>query len=108
MARPGTKRIAIPTEDEAFFADHPDRMLRIRLPRQREFDSEFRSLGPHQEHRRRVIVARAFGPLARLYGVKLMPIPFLLFADETVEDRDDILRSIFDGIMQQARQEHGL
>jgi hypothetical protein len=34
-----------------------------------------------------------------------MPIPFLLFADETVEDRDDILGPIFHEIMRQAREQ---
>lgn len=114
---------AIETGDEAFFSDHPDRKYRIRLPRdEREYQNEFRSLGPHQVERRRIIVARVppnmvrftadiggVGPMFRpLRELKLMPIPFLAFADETIEDRDDVLGPIFKGIMENAGAEMGL
>ena len=105
--------------DEEFFATHPDRRCRIRLPaKQLEIDKqravryldecelEFRSLGPHSQNRRRIIVWRVpegnpwYDPAKR----KLLKIPFLLFADETVEDRDDVLMPILHGIMEQARK----
>lgn len=106
--------------DEQFFTAFPDRRCRIRPPvkqmnidKQRavryldECELEFRSLGAHNKDRRRIIVWRVpegnpyYDPLKR----KLLKVPFLLFADETVEDTDEILMSILHGIMEQAR--HG-
>lgn len=98
----------IETGDEAFFSDHPDRKYRIRLPRdEREYQNEFHRLGSHAVERRRIIVARV-PPSMAMFGVKLMPIPFLAFADETIEDRDDVLGPIFKGIMENAGAEMGL
>ena len=105
--------------DEEFFAQHPDRQARIREPhgpravrdKQRsvrylsECELEFRSLGPHNTSRRRLLLWRVpadnphFDPLKP----KILKIPFLLFADETVEDRDDILLPIIHEIMMEAR-----
>lgn len=104
--------------DEEFFATHRDRQSRIRKPdlvlgkdNQRavryldECELEFRSLGPHNKERRRIIVWRVpednphYDPLRQ----KLLKIPFLLFADETVEDRDDVILPILHKIMLQAR-----
>lgn len=99
---------SIESEDEAFFTDHPDRRYRIRRPRDEgEYQTEFQSLGPHQLDRRRIIVARV-PPALRYFGVKLMPIPFLAFADETIENRDDVLAPIFKGIMENAGAGMGL
>lgn len=97
------RSVGLAVDDAAFFADHRDRMFRIRQPLAGEFESEFRSLGDHDASRRRVIVARAFGPLAKLHGVKFMPAGMLLFADETVEDRDDVLMPIYNEIMHMQR-----
>jgi hypothetical protein len=95
-------------KDDAWFADHQDRSYRIRVPERHprrvtetEYEHEFRSLGSHNKDRRRIIVCRNPSHL----GPRLMPIPFLLFADETVEDRDDILGPIFHEIMRQAREQ---
>ena len=88
--------------DEAFFAEHKDRTYRIRVPEPGEFADEFRSLGPHEKDRRRVIVKRVEWSKARMFGVKLMPIPMLAFADETIEDDDATLSPVFDGIMKEA------
>ncbi len=100
--------------DQQFFTDHPSRRARIRLPgrephidKQRsvrylsESELQFRSLGPHDPSRRRIIVWRtpAGHPTAPNH---LLKIPFLAFADETIEDRDDVLLPIVDGIMRQA------
>ena len=98
----------IATADEAFFADHSDRNFRIRLPVGSEHVNEFRSLGPHEEGRRRVIVSRVPFGIASMSGVKLMPIPFLAFADEEIADRDDVLGPIFRGIMEQAGADMGV
>lgn len=100
---------AVENADEAFFKDHPDRKYRIRRPRNvREYQAEFQSLGPHAPERRRIIVARVPFWLAVQFNTMLMPIPFLAFADETIEDRDDILAPIFKGIMENAGAGMGL
>ena len=98
----------VQSEDEAFFADHQDRMFRIRLPHGLEYLAEFRSLGPHDESRRRIIVSRVPQPQAKMFGVELMPIPFLAFADEEIADRDDILGPIFRDIMKNAGADMGM
>jgi hypothetical protein len=96
--------------DEAWFAEHPDRKIRIRLPGKgrapdkTESEEEFRSLGSHPRSRRRIIVATISPQLARP-GMKFMKIPFILFADETVEDRDDVLLLILDEIMRDAARD---
>ncbi len=101
--------------DAQFFTDHPDRRARIRLPggpapyrdRQRavhflpESEAEFRALGPHNKSRRRILVWRAPADHPT-HPNHLFKIPFLLFADETIEDRDDVLLPIIHGIMKQA------
>ena len=90
-------------DDRVFFSSHKDRRLRIRLPKGDEYLQEFRGLGDHREDRRRVIVSRIPVNQMRRYNIDFMRIPFLLFADETVEDRDDILAPILHEIMEAAR-----
>jgi len=109
--------------DAAFFADHPDRQARIRLPgrgpainRQRavriqdECAGEFWSLGAHDKNRRRIIVYRVskdnprFDPKAP----QLLKIPFLAFADEEIADRDDVLLPIIHEIMLEGAKKHGV
>lgn len=104
-------RTAVPvvdSSDESFFADHPDRRYRMRLPVGSEYEAEFRSLGGHDRERRRIIVSRVPDGLAAMTGVRLMPIPFLAFADEEIADRDDVLGPIFRGIMEQAGADMGM
>jgi hypothetical protein len=92
-------------EDECFFADFPDRKIRIRRPfHDKEFEREFRTLGLHSFARRRVIVARVAPHVAAIHKRELIAIPFLAFADEEIADRDDILLPILDDIMQTARR----
>jgi hypothetical protein len=102
-------------QDAQFFAQHPDRRAHIRTPDgprpvtdvQRavrylsECELEFRSLGPHDKSRRRIIAwwTEASHPTHPLTIIK---VPFLAFADETIEDRDDVLLPILDGIMRDA------
>ncbi len=107
-------------EDVRFFFQHPDRRAHIRAPKmaqevaidqQRaasyvgEMEREFRTLGPHKRERRRVILWRIpednphYDP--RKPGI--LKIPFLAFADETIEDRDDILLPLLQEIMMSAK-----
>jgi hypothetical protein len=107
-------------QDAQFFADHPDRRARIRLPTKEfaknhqravglvdEMEAEFRTLGDHNRDRRRVLVWRVpegnpfYDPARR----PLLKIPFLLFADETVEDQDAVLLPILHEIMVNASKE---
>lgn len=100
-------KILLPNADEAFFAAHRDRFFRIRKPaNDREFELEFQSLGPHERHRRRVIVVRV--QPRGMQGRPLLPIPFLLFADETVADNDATLRPIVDELMRDAAEDYGI
>jgi hypothetical protein len=103
-------------QDAQFFQLYPDRKARIRLPvksmpykdQQRavrylaESELEFRSLGPHDVSRRRILIWRC-PPDHPSHPNHLLKIPFLAFQDETIEDRDDILLPIIDGIMREAR-----
>jgi hypothetical protein len=112
----------IDEEDARFFLQHPDRQTHIREPikaqevtidAQRaamyvdEAEQEFRSLGGHQKSRRRILLYRIppDNPFYDPQRPALMKIPFLLFADETVEDRDDILLPILHAIMENAREQ---
>lgn len=100
-------KILLPNSDEAFFAEHRDRYFRIRKPvHAREYENEFRSLGDHEHHRRRVIVVRGAPPGVR--GQPLLPIPFLLFGDETIVDDDATLRPIVDELMRDAAECYGM
>ncbi len=104
---------AVIDEDAKFFMRHPDRQARIRLPRREphrdqqravryldEMELQYRSLGPHDARRRRVIAYRlpADHPT---HANHIMKIPFLAFADETIEDRDDVLLPLVQSIMVQ-------
>lgn len=93
--------------DEQFFQQYKDRQTRIRLPdgprpvrdKQRavrylsECELEFRSLGPHNKSRRRIIAFRTSSNHA-MHPNAILKIPFLAFSDETIEDRDDVLLPI--------------
>lgn len=100
--------------DEQFFAQFPDRQARIRAPlhhieinRQRaailggECEAEFSRLGPHKKERRRIILYRVprDNPYYDPEKPQILKIPMLLFADETVEDRDDVLLPIIHDLM---------
>lgn len=101
--------------DAQFFTDHPDRQVRIRLPggpapardQQRavrylaESEIQFRSLGPHDKSRRRIIAYKT--PRNHpTHPNAIIKVPFLLFADESISDDDATLLPILDGIMKQA------
>lgn len=82
--------------DEVWFRRFPKRLTRIRETKPNEFEEEFKSLGPHLKSRRRILVARV--PDGRRKGM-LMPISFLLFSDENIENEDSILLPILRDIM---------
>ena len=94
--------------DRVFFKEHTDRKLRIREPIGVEYQREFRGFGMHEENRRRVIVSRVAPSMAKRHNIDFMRIPFLLFADETVEDTDEVLRPILDQIMREAAEGYGM
>jgi hypothetical protein len=109
-------------EDIQFFTDHRDRYARIRKPKmvltrspQRamyyrpEYEGEFWSLGEHNKDRRRILVWRApeSHPDYDPKSVKILRIPFLLFADETIEDTDAVLLPIIHQIMTEKAKQFG-
>jgi hypothetical protein len=102
--------------DAQFFQDHPNRTVRIRLPgKQLHRDSQravrylgeeelpFRSLGPHDPKRRRIIAYRTPADHPT-HPNTIIKIPFLAFADETIENSDATLLPILAEIMVQAAQ----
>ena len=95
-------------QDAAFFAQHADRQAHIRCPVTKESSGEFWKLGTHDPDRRRILLWRvpAENPYFNPDKQQLLKIPFLAFADETIEDRDDILLPIIAEIMMNvAKQE---
>ena len=109
MSRPGVEvslpKAWIDKQDVGFFFDHPDRQARIRSPFGDEMKGEFWSLGEHQKDRRRVLLWRV--PQDNPYyrnDRSFLKIPFLLFADETVEDNDAILLPILHEMMNNAKE----
>lgn len=96
--------------DITFFQQHKDRQARIRFPEPyNEMHREFNSLGDHPAHRRRVLVWRV--PEGNRWFDKLkqplLKIPFLAFADETIEDTDEIVLPIIHQIMVEAQASGG-
>jgi len=109
--------------DAQFFAAHPDRHARIRLPGrvlakspQRavyyrdECEGEFWSLGEHDKTRRRILVWRVpkDSPYYAAQKQPLLPIPFLAYADETIEDTDEVLLPLIHEIMLDAAKKQGV
>jgi hypothetical protein len=88
--------------DETYFRRYPDRRYHIRNAYKGECEFEFRSIGGHDLKRRRVILTRVDAFQQPIADNKIMKIPFLAFADETIEDTDDILFPIVRDIMAEA------
>lgn len=101
-------------QDAQFFAQHPDRQARIRLPSKEPFrdqqrtvryldecEIEFRHLGGHDPRRRRIIAYKlpANHPS---HPSHIMKLPMLAFADESIRDDDETLLPIVHSIMLQA------
>lgn len=110
-------------EDAQFFSQHPDRYAHIRLPRMilaklpsrqvkyvEESAGEFWSLGEHPKDRRRILLWRVpeNHPAYDSKEVKILRIPAILFADETVEDTDAVLLPWIHQIMTDAAKKQGV
>ena len=108
--------------DEQFFQLFPDRNYHIRKPvkeiiidKQRaahfgdECEAEFRALGPHNKDRRRLLLYRVprDNPHYNPEKPPILKVPFLMFADESIEDADEVLGPILHGIMEDARARYG-
>lgn len=91
-------------DDVIWFTQRAKRQARIRIPAPGEFEQAWEALGFHWPNRRRVLVWRIpkDNPGHRLIPDGLMRIPFLAFADETIEDSDSVLLPILDTIMKDA------
>ena len=89
--------------DLHWFEQHPDRSAHIRNAVGRESIGEFWQLGPHDASRRRFLLWRVPDghPMKRQYP--FLKIPFLAFADETIEDDDKTLLPLIDQIMKDAK-----
>lgn len=91
-------------QDTQFFQQHPTRRAHIRNALGAECEAEFRTLGDHARDRRRILLWRVpegnpfYDPVNR----PLLKVPFLAFADETIEDEDAVLLPILDEIMRNA------
>lgn len=85
--------------DGTYFRRYPDRFYHIRNAYENECRGEFFSLGDHDKNRRRIILCRADAEQKPLPDNKVMKIPFLAFADESIEDADDVLFPIVRDIM---------
>ena len=88
--------------DGTYFKRYPARRYHIRNAYKHECRGEFFSLGPHDENRRRIILTRVDALQEPLPNNQVMKIPFLAFADETIEDDDGILFPIVRDIMADA------
>lgn len=98
--------VAFDNSDKAFFQKNPDRETHIRLPHRDECYGEFWSLGDHNRARRRILLWKVpeGNPFVDPAANPILKIPFLAFSDETIEDRDDILKPILHTIMLEARR----
>lgn len=96
--------VAFDNSDKRFFDTHADRQAHIRLPYQGEEHGAFWSLGDHNRARRRILLWRVPRDNPHYDRLKepILKIPFLAFADETLEDTDDILLPIIQQIMEEA------
>lgn len=92
--------------DETYFRRYPARKYHIRNAHKNENLLEFRSLGPHAENRRRIILTRVDALQEPIPDNKVLKIPFLAFADESIEDDDDILFPIVRDILTDALKDH--
>lgn len=88
--------------DGTFFKRFPDRSYHIRNAYKGECHGEFWTLGSHEESRRRIILTRVNAMQEPLPDNKVLKIPFLAFADESIEDSDDVLYPIVRDIMADA------
>lgn len=81
---------------------HRDQQRAVRYLDEEELP--FRSLGPHDPKRRRIIAFK-LPPDHPTNPNHILKVPFIAFADETVEDRDDVLLPLLQRIMIDAAQQ---
>lgn len=86
-------------QDERYFKDHPDRKSHIRKAHDNECLTEFESLGDHEKYRRKIVLIRVDFYGRFLPDRQVLKIPVIAYADETIEDRDDILIPMVEEIM---------
>lgn len=89
--------------DMLFFQYHRDRKVHIRQSYDGECEDQFRTLGFHKRGRRRILLLRADFEGKPFPDYKMMKIPFIAFADETIEDTDAVLLPIIRDIMYDAK-----
>ena len=91
-------------DDPIYFKQRPKRQTRIRTPTSGEFSHAWTMLGMHDHSRRRVLVwvVPKDNPGRSQIPDGLMRIPFLLNADESVEDDDRVLLPILADLMKAA------
>lgn len=91
--------------DASFFKDHPDRRSHIRNAYDGESHGEFWTLGPHEKNRRRILLWRVpeNNPHYDPKKQPILKIPFLAYADETIEDDDLVLLPLIHQIMVDAK-----
>ena len=101
--------VAFDNSDKRFFKDHPERQTHIRLPHGGEASGEFWSMGDHPLTRRRILLWKVpkDNPVYDQVKEPILKIPFLAFADETIEDTDEVLIPIIHTIMTEALNSGG-
>lgn len=101
-----TPEILLPGPDEQFFKQHKKRQCRLRDPLPGDDLRQFEVLGDHDVSRRKILVWRVpeNNPYRQL--TKFLKIPFLQFADESIEDDDKHLLPLLKEIMENAAKDH--
>lgn len=102
MSNPKALAMLWQRADGVFFKEHPDRLFHIRKAYEDEEKGAFWSLGSHERNRRFILLCRADHEMKQLPDNRVMKIPFLVFADESIEDTDDVLFPIVRDIMLEA------
>ena len=93
-------------QDEQFFATHRKRNFHVRAAVVGEFSREFLTLGPHEPSRRAILMWRI--PKGKPGHGKFAKIPFLKFADESIEDSDEVLSKLWHELMEMGATEYAV
>ena len=104
MSEPRALAMLWERADGVYFKGQPDRKYHIRKAYTDECKGEFWTLGPHEKDRRRILLCRVDNEGNYLPDHKVLKIPFLAYADETIEDTDVVLEPIIKQIMAEAFQ----
>lgn len=89
--------------DMLFFQYHRDRKAHIRQSYDGECEDQFQTLGFHKRGRRRILLLRTDFEGKPFPEGKVMKLPFLAFADESIADTDEVLLPIIRDIMYGAK-----